>query len=259
MRTRKIMCHPRIHSKTSCINSILLKKIKKKLTPSRIRKLKTCKDEKCIVEKVFTKKESLKIKRRIFAPTAPKSWHKNNKTWLDGNDISKVMNQYEEANPQFLFIGPSPIDFDRKYNSSDCVCNNLYNFSITKCFNKKKTQIGIIFNTDPITKQGKHWIAMFIDLSKKFIFFFDSNGTKMPQEVKVFRDRVQKDALSNNIKLKYISNFQYPHQTTDGQCGMYSLYVIIQLISTRSPYYFLNHKITDKIMSSHRNIYYNIS
>jgi hypothetical protein len=260
MRTRKSTCHPKIHSTKSCFKPNILKKINKQITKKKNPLVRSCKNEMCIIDTVFNKRESSKMKKKLFAPTAPKSWEQDTKVWLDGQDIYNVMRQYEEANNSFLFLGPSPIDFDRKYiGETNCVYNKLCNFSITRCLKTKKTKIGIIFNTDPITKNGKHWIAMYIDLKKKYIFFFDSNGTNIPKELQVFRDRVIKDAQQNNIKLKYISNYKFPHQTTDGQCGMYCIYVLINLITKREPSYFLKNKITDKMMVKHRNIYYNTS
>ena len=46
----------------------------------------------------------------------------------------------------------------------------LLTFVIKKNINK----IGIIFNTDPHNKSGKHWICLFIDLNKSFISFFEA-------------------------------------------------------------------------------------
>ena len=33
-----------------------------------------------------------------------------------------------------------------------------------KDLNKKKKQIGFIFNTDPHYKSGQHWISLFVDI-----------------------------------------------------------------------------------------------
>ena len=31
---------------------------------------------------------------------------------------------------------------------------------------KKQTKIGIVFNTDPSTKGGQHWISLYVDVGK---------------------------------------------------------------------------------------------
>ena len=65
---------------------------------------------------------------------------------------------------------------------------------------KGKTKIGLVFNTDPHYKDGSHWIALFIDIKKKFIYFFDSNGNFVPKRIEKFVKRVQKQA-------KFLCNF----------------------------------------------------
>ena len=42
------------------------------------------------------------------------------------------------------------------------------------------------------------------------------------------------DAQQNDIKLKYISNYQFPHQTIDGQCGMYCIYFIVRMLERKN-------------------------
>ena len=49
-----------------------------------------------------------------FAPESPYEWKKNPNEWLSSIDIIKVMKQYEKAYKCFDFIGPTPIDFDKK-------------------------------------------------------------------------------------------------------------------------------------------------
>ena len=106
----------------------------------------------------------------------------------------------------------------------------MCNFNLKDYIQKNITKIGIIFNTDTHDKPGKHWISLFIDLDKKFIFYFDSNGTKMPKQIKVFINRVEQQAQHENIIVKVDSNEGFTHQYNDGQCGMYALYFIIELL-----------------------------
>ena len=41
---------------------------------------------------------------------------------------------------------------------------------------KGKTNIGIIFNLDPHYKQGSHWVAVFIKVRKKEIYYQRFSG-----------------------------------------------------------------------------------
>lgn len=107
-------------------------------------------------------------------------------TWLSTRDINDVMHQYEKLHPEFLFLGAVPIDFEQLYNpvsNFDIRDKNIQNGKIKK--------IGMVFNTDPHDKGGTHWIAMFINVDKQYIKFFDSTGNPPPQEVNDLIEKIQ--------------------------------------------------------------------
>ncbi len=195
--------------------------------------------------------------KSLFRPFSPESWKKKPYEWLSSVDIIKVMSQYEKKYKKFVFIGPSPIDFDDKKLFGTCVWEKLCKFDLSK-YVGKKNKIGIIFNMDPHYKDGSHWMGLFVDLEKKFIFYFDSNGDKIPKRIKVLADRIIEQGNELNINLKYMDNEGKEHQRRDGQCGIYSLYFIIELLKgTKNPEYFKNHRIPDEEMKNYRIKYYN--
>tara|TARA_B110001452_G_C15240429_1_gene429448 strand:- start:518 stop:1459 length:942 start_codon:yes stop_codon:yes gene_type:complete len=221
-----------------------------------------CSNELCWLNDVLFNSKINKdvIKKEIFKPFSPKSWKKKPNAWLSSIDIVKVMRQYEKRHKNFVFIGPSPIDFDNKKLFSTCVWEKLCKFNLSNYLNSKprKNKIGIIFNLDPHDKPGSHWVALFIDVKKNFIFYFDSNGDGVPNEVQKLVVRIQDQALKLNINLDFDTNEGFIHQKKDGQCGIYTLYFIIELLKETKTYmYFKKHKIPDKIMRQHRNKYYN--
>jgi hypothetical protein len=188
-----------------------------------------------------------------FRPKYPKSWKKKPTEWLTNFNIETVMKQYETAYKCFTFIGPSPIDFDSpsKFVNNACVCNALCNFSIKNSINQGKTKIGIIFNTDPHNKRGEHWISLFMNLKTGMIFFYDSVGDKMPKEVSVFIKRVlnQGNRLQPPLKITVDSNEGIEHQKKNTECGMYSLFFIIQMLTdTITPNYIKTQDLPDKYM-----------
>ena len=61
----------------------------------------------------------------------------------------KVMRQYEHTFKNFIFIGPSPIDYDTRKLFGTCVWEELCNFNLNEYIKKKKDKIGIIFNLSP--------------------------------------------------------------------------------------------------------------
>ena len=193
-----------------------------------------------------------------FAPKSPLKWKENHNTWLNSTDIEKVMKQYEHAYPCFRFIGPTPIDFDKHIYNNKCVWDDLCQFKLSNFIKDGVNKIGIIFNTDPHNKGGAHWISLFINLKKKFIFFFDSNGTKMPDQIKIFCDRVLGQAGDLNIELKLDQNAPFAHQEGNTECGMYSLYLIVTLLRDAHNYtFFKNTKISDAAMEKMRVKYFN--
>jgi hypothetical protein len=193
-----------------------------------------------------------------FAPKSPEKWKDNPNTWLNSTDIERVMKQYEHTYPCFRFIGPTPIDFDTHIYNDKCVWDELCTFDLGKHMRDGINKFGIIFNTDPHTKGGAHWISLFINLKKKFIFFFDSNGTKIPNQIKVFCDRVIKQADDMNIKLTFDQNAPFVHQEGNTECGMYSLYLIVTLLRDTHNYtFFKDTKISDEAMEKMRKKYFN--
>ena len=217
-----------------------------------------CETERCWLRQKFIENDNRDL-LRYFSPDAPKTWREKPYTWLNSRDIEKLMHQYEEAYPEFDFIGPSPIDFDKKVDG-ECVWEELCKFSVEKHIKSGRTKIGVIFNTDPHDESGEHWIALFIDLKREspFIFYFDSNGDRPPKEVTVLVKRILAQGKKIGIPFKYYDNHKMTHQMRDGQCGMYTLYFIVELLlENKKPEFFKTTRITDEMMRDYRSIYYN--
>tara|TARA_B110000444_G_scaffold196414_1_gene187078 strand:+ start:3259 stop:4152 length:894 start_codon:yes stop_codon:yes gene_type:complete len=220
---------------------------------------KTCYDELCwLNDKTFNANMNKDIlMKSLFRPFSPDSWKKKPYQWLSSIDIINVMSQYEKHYDNFVFLGPSPIDFDDKKLFGTCVWEKICKFDLNTYINTK-TKIGFIFNMDPHYKDGSHWMGLFVDIEKRFIFYFDSNGDKIPKRIKILVDRIIEQGNKLKINLEFMSNAGKMHQMKDGQCGMYSLYFIIELLQgTKTPDYFKNHRITDEIMRDYRVKYYN--
>ena len=217
-----------------------------------------CNTEKCWLRQHFAKNHlTSDLVNYTFAPSSPQSWEKNPTEWLTSLDIERVMKQYEKKYKSFEFIGPSPIDFDKHLLYNECVWEELCKFNLKKYIKQGKKKIGIIFNVDPHYKEGSHWISLFIDINKKFILFFDSTGDGVPKEINVLMNRIISQADKLGIKLHRIVNKQ-SHQRGDTECGMYSLFLIIELLENRkTPNYFTKGRISDKEMEKLRKVYFN--
>jgi hypothetical protein len=220
----------------------------------------SCNNEMCWIDKTFGDKVKEKIKTQLFAPKTPNSWKSNLNEWLSSTDILNVMKQYEEAYPNFKFFGPAPIDFDsRKYNNK-CVWPEICNINIKTLIDQHIDNIGFIFNTDKHYQSGSHWIALYVDLNRQIIFFFDSNGSVQPKEISVLIDKIKSQCLEQSITLKEMNNHGFTHQRSNTECGMYCLYFIVNCLTKKNINFelFKTERIPDKKMEEFRSIYFNM-
>jgi len=217
-----------------------------------------CNKESCWIKQMTDGTKMEKELLDSFAPKSPNAWKKNPNEWLSSIDILEVMKQYEKKYKCFEFMGPSPIDYDTHKVNGDCVWEELCEFNLEAQFKKKKTKIGIIFNTDPHYKGGSHWISLFINLKKGTIFFFDSAGDKVPKEIKRLSDNIIKQGKKLNKKFTFDQNHPIEHQYGNTECGIYSIYFIIHMLEDKiTSHYLKTHILKDDYIEKFRKIYFN--
>jgi len=288
---KKMNCSPAVKGKTalrdSCLTSDTLKQLKEyyndshpdtpitQNTPSKIwislkRRLKTCDREDCWLDLITDNTVRNTIDNYIFAPDQPDSWKNKPNTWLDTNDIHKVLLQYQDSHPKFRVIRPTPIDFDAKIGGlleDNCVTEELCNFNLTNEINSGKTKFGIVFNLDKHNQSGSHWVALYIDTDAQITYYMDSVGDKSPKEIKQFIQRIKEQAASIDIDITHHET-HVPHQRGNTECGMYCLYFIITMLTGDNDNVKLNNmndrisffkgsRIPDKYISEFRNKYFN--
>ena len=217
-----------------------------------------CNKESCWLKQNFASsgldKEMLTY---TFAPKSPDDWKKNPNEWLNSIDIENVMKQYEKEFPYFDFIGAAPIDFDSPKMYGECVWEELCHFDLRVSIRNGKNKIGFVFNTDPHYLSGSHWISMFVSLKHKYIFFFDSTGTSPPKEIKRLIDKIKQQGKALGINFRYIENKKH-HQKKPTECGMYALFMIINLLrETMKPEEFIIDIFPDEQMEKFRKLYFN--
>ena len=217
-----------------------------------------CNTERCWLKQKFVQdSDDNDLLNYTFAPESPVIWKKNPNEWLTSTDIENVMKQYEHAYPCFQFLGPSPIDFDKKQGKKQCVWNELCYFDLQSFLLKGCNKIGIIFNTDPHYLNGSHWIALFINVKRNYIYFFDSVGDPAPKEINVLIDRIiDQSETATGKKLERFDN-KTKHQRSNSECGMYCLYFIIQALKDVHPQSYMHTRIPDKDVEKFRKIYFN--
>ena len=217
----------------------------------------SCNNEMCWIKQSFIKSNLNKeILNYTFAPEAPDSWKSNPQEWLSSLDILNIMKQYEKRYKCFDFLGPSPIDFDSHLLYGECVWEELCHFNLKDYIKNKKNKLGIIFNLDPHYKSGSHWVALFINIKKRKIYYFDSYGEKPDDQILKFINKVIEQGKELNIKFNYKYN-EKRHQYSNSECGMYSLYFIIENLKDSSIKKLFNESIKDDEMIHLRKVYFN--
>jgi hypothetical protein len=224
-------------------------------SPSLIKEMKEvmrkqkCSTEFCVVKQTPTV-SSKKSLLSYFRPEKPKEWDKKPGEWLDSFNIEDVMRQYEDADPNFEFIGPTPIDFDKELSVGQCVMNELCKMDINSLnLSNGKKKIGIVFNLDPHDKPGSHWVCAFLDIPNKAAYYFDSYGYEPPRQIIKFLKRCKEQGIEtiqwNDIR----------HQRKGSECGMYCLFVIICLLRGQKSFMEIcKHVVDDDMMNSFRDI-----
>ena len=211
-----------------------------------------CNNEWCWIEQEFIRNLDV---NELFRPKMPKKWYEHPREWLTTSDIENVMKQYEKKYKDFKFIGPVPIDFDYKPSPGYCIVNELCNINMKHLYNKGIKKLGVIFNLDPHDQPGSHWVALFNDVDKGGVYYFDSYGVEPPNEVKVLMERLTNQGRSLNNKMnKYVNNVR--HQFKNSECGVYSMNFIVNLLQGKSFDDVTKNIVKDDDMLQKRNEFY---
>jgi hypothetical protein len=233
-------------------------------------RMSSCSKEDCWLDVIKDPNQRQKLDKELFSPDMPKEWKSKPNTWLSNFDIIAVLKQYEESHSNFKVIGPTPIDFDTRPpdKNGKCVWQELCTFSLKRYLDQKKTKIGVVFNLDKHDQGGSHWVSLFLDLDHKFLFFLDSAGEKMPKEVKTLVERIVEQGKQNGIDITVYENHPTEHQMGNTECGVYSLFFIITMLTSEAEgkkfnnamekiRFFKHKKIPDKYVEKYRKIYFN--
>jgi hypothetical protein len=171
-----------------------------------------------------------------FRPTQPKSWKQNKYEWLSSTDIETALNQYQELDQSFVFLGAVPIDFaDRKNPGGDCISRHVCSFNIHDALRDGKTDFAMVINLDPHHKSGSHWVCCFChfypDDPKFGICFFDSAGKRPKRHILDFMRSIKQEVskayakdVSKFFRMKYNAKQK---QFGDSECGMFCIAFII--------------------------------
>ncbi len=156
--------------------------------------------------------------------------------WLSTTEIDNVMTQFEPLFPDFKYIGCFPSDFFRL---------NPREFPGEVVLRYPKS--ALVFNLDSSKQPGSHWVAVFFEshAGNLTIEYFDPTGKPPNRNIKQFLDTPPLDAAE-------YKESTYKHQKGDTECGVYSLYYIIERLMGRSFTDSSKHRITDEAVNRFR-------
>lgn len=211
-----------------------------------------CTTQKCWSTMEFAKYMNKKAREEFvkytFRPNSPQGkWE-----WLSTFDINDSMAQYEKKYPSFKFLGAVPMDFAKLPQLE------VSNIDYDKYINKGITTLGIIFNLDNHDQSGSHWVAMYTDLNKGNILYFDSFGIKPEPRVRaLMREQARfLETRGKKIDQCIIDYNNTQHQHGDSECGVYSMNFLIKMVKGEDFYKYCANPISDKKINKCRRVYF---
>lgn len=220
-----------------------------------------CKDQLCWLEQDFVK--SLKnndIEKNTFLPKISQ----NKFVWLNTTNINEVMEQREKIHKDFKFIGTLPRDFDSKHLLQIYTKVPRSYEDYNRLYDSGFRRIGFIFNHDTSYQDGSHWVALFIDLEKSHIYYFDSFAEKPKKEIMMLIKRTakwlyKKHGVDPNNIIKTIDYNRIQHQRKNSECGVYSINFILRMVNGEKFEDITNTITSDDKINECRKVYFRFS
>lgn len=160
---------------------------------------------------------------------------------LSTQDHTRLLKQYMALHPDFQAFDALPNDFCRvSYGQKVC------HLDLRALLQKGKRRCAVVFNTDPSTAPGKHWVLLWIDMGgpgPTRIAYLDSEGNAPSREVRGLMDRLRVDAARLHAEDPGLLPPPAPsdpavvikkrnrHQVGGIECGIYAIYFTERLLS----------------------------
>jgi len=235
------------------------------------KEIKQCSNQACWLRQSFIEEiKNDEIKKYSLKPSGPSKKY----AWLSTTNINEVIDQYQNVHKDFHFLGAVPYDFD------DLPILGIRNLNFRDLEEKGKHKIGVVFNLDTHDQNGSHWVALYADLKKNQIYFFDSFANPPGKRIKKFISRIAKyiykrdfgkklklkkilkhlkknnkyqSASFNNMDLQYN---QIQHQFGNSECGVYSINFILRLVKGETFQNITQNITKDEEMNKNRKVYF---
>jgi hypothetical protein len=211
-----------------------------------------CTTQKCWSEQRFIKYMEEKAREEFIRYTHRPKSPQGRFEWLSTFNINDAMEQYEKKHNDFKFFGAVPMDFaelsDLEISSADYA--SYYNNGIRK--------LGVIFNLDNHDQSGSHWVAMYTDLDKGNIFYFDSFGIKPEPRVRTLMRKQARflESMGKQLDAIRVDYNKKQHQKENSECGVYSMNFLIRMARGDDFDKLCNNPVSDKRINKCRFVYF---
>ena len=211
----------------------------------------------CIVKHI--QPNVLEELKQNFRPPMPHNLQKDKYAWLTNIDIDKVMKQYMDHHDDFYYYDASPIDYHLKENGT-CKISDICAFNLNEHISNNKHRIGMVFNTDPHTKSGKHWFCLYLDLLGKnhthpAIYHFDSTGDVPCDSMERLIRDIRNQGVDNDIDIRYYVN-DIQHQKHNSECGVYCLHFLSSMLDGVQFEDYISSVKDDEYMNKFRRVFF---
>ncbi|KAG1669819.1 hypothetical protein FOA52_001649 [Chlamydomonas sp. UWO 241] len=195
-----------------------------------------------------------RLEKTAFRPEHPEEWLESPREWLSDVDIEIVLRQYETnigERKKFRFVGVFPSDFAKRIGPAGsgaagsgagaavCVSQRMCDTTVQKLVRDGIHHIGVVFNSDPHTAQGRHWTSCYLGIdpsSNRYgAFYYDSVANGPMPGMMDFMKRIKAEADGAGLSKKkefVIRSNTVRKQFEDTECGVYSIIFILMCLQT---------------------------
>lgn len=160
------------------------------------------------------------LKKRYFRPSINMKWLQDGNTWLKTNEITSVLDQYQDVLKDFYSFGAIAANF-----------MDLERWHVFKQRAHEFDKIGGVMNMDPSWQSGSHWVAFYAQ--HDLFYYYDSSGHKPIESIKtMFKHLKDMKWLNPDVELHYNT---VQHQYGNSECGMFSLIFVIMSLEKGNP------------------------
>lgn len=224
-----------------------------------------CETERCVLTNLMSELGEIVVRReinvnlKVVGPTDAKL--------LSNVNIDNVMKQWGGVYKDFFPYNFNMLNYASYSYSHGYVYekpDTLATIHFGDLYAKNYRCAGCIINSDVYQRDGKHWMALFVDLRNVNITltveFFNSSGNNPAPEflgwmekTKLQIERIFAEEKSGQLsKVETVKVSSIRHQQSKSECGLYSLFYIWARLNGVSYKYFAQNPIHDSLMFEFR-------